>query len=198
MMTEQVHSLVANCSCPRTGDLTSYACICGCVVNGSNMSIIIILIQGYFAVFLSSVCVCVYVCVCVCVILCTELKWSVTELLSLPPSLLPFSPLGCLTMATAVVSQFIPIYHLFHDFYGVHTEVCVFLMIGLYIMLAWSGDRTNNPEARPQQQGNNIRSILFFLLVVRPRFWRGYQRKDREEYRRTGHSAGRGQCPSLA
>lgn len=79
-----------SCSCPLTGDLTSSACICGCVVNGSNMSIIIILIQGYFAVFLSSVCV------CVCVILCSELKWSVTDLLSLPPSLLPFSPLGAL------------------------------------------------------------------------------------------------------
>ena len=87
-----------SCSCPLTGDLTSSACICGCVVNGSNMSIIIILIQGYFAVFLSGVCV------CVCVILCTELKWSVTDLLSLPPSLLSFSPLGCLTMARVLLS----------------------------------------------------------------------------------------------
>ena len=51
-----------SCSCPLTGDLTSSACICGCVVNGSNMSIIIILMQGYFAVFLSGVCVCVCVC----------------------------------------------------------------------------------------------------------------------------------------
>ena len=124
---------------------------------------LIILIQGYFAVFLSSVCVCV----CMCVILCSELKWSVIDLLFLPPSLLPFSPLGCLTMATAVVFQFIPIYHLFHNFYGVHTEVCVFLMIGLYVMMAWSGDRTNNLEARPQQQGNNIRSItISFCFFV--------------------------------
>ena len=37
-----------SCSCPLTGDLTSSACICGCVVNGSNMSIIIILIQVLF------------------------------------------------------------------------------------------------------------------------------------------------------
>jgi len=50
MMIEQAGAF-SGCSysCPLTGDLTSSACICGCVVNSSNMSIIIILIQGYFA-----------------------------------------------------------------------------------------------------------------------------------------------------
>ena len=60
--------------------------------------------------------------------------------------------LGCLSMPVAVVFQFLPFYHVFHDLYGVHTEVCVGVMVALYAIIAWSGDRVNVPEARPSQQ----------------------------------------------
>ena len=55
-------------------------------------------------------------------------------------------------MPMAVVFQFLPFYHIFHDLYGVHTEVCVGVMVALYAIIAWSGDRVNAPEARPSQQ----------------------------------------------
>ena len=61
------------------------------------------------------------------------------------------SSLGCLSMPMAAIFQFVPFYHIFHDFYGVHTEVCVGVMVAVYAIIAWSGDRVNEPDARPPQ-----------------------------------------------
>ena len=47
-------------------------------------------------------------------------------------------------MPMAVIFQFIPFYHVLHDLFSVHTEVCVWVLIGLYVMLAWIGERRSN------------------------------------------------------
>lgn len=39
------------------------------------------------------------------------------------------------------VIQFLPIYHPLHDSNNVHTEVCVFLQLSVYVMITWAGDR---------------------------------------------------------
>ncbi|KAK2160483.1 hypothetical protein LSH36_132g01073 [Paralvinella palmiformis] len=44
--------------------------------------------------------------------------------------------------------QFIPIYHTLHDKYHIHTEVCVFLLIGVYMLMWWTGDRHPEHDAR--------------------------------------------------
>ncbi len=49
-------------------------------------------------------------------------------------------PLGCL--------QFIPLYHIFHDVYHIHTEVCCFLTVLVYGLIIWIGDRHPAREAR--------------------------------------------------
>ncbi len=58
-------------------------------------------------------------------------------------------------MPLATLLQFIPLYHTFHDLYAVHTEVCVVVLLGLYIVLAWIGDRNTGMEPR---QGESMRS----------------------------------------
>ncbi len=57
------------------------------------------------------------------------------------PGLFSF-PMGAL--------QFMPMYHTFHDNFEVHTEVCVFCLVAVYALIAWSGDRNPEPEARPR------------------------------------------------
>ena len=53
----------------------------------------------------------------------------------------------------AVVTQFIPFYHILHDLYGVHSEVVVFIILGLYIVIAWIGDRHRETETKPAAKG---------------------------------------------
>ena len=48
---------------------------------------------------------------------------------------------GLLTMAVAVLFQIMPFYNILHDHYDIHSEVCVIVVIGLYITIAWAGDR---------------------------------------------------------
>lgn len=59
----------------------------------------------------------------------------------------------------AVATQFIPLYHILHDLYGVHTEVVVFLLIGAYVVIAWSGDRHHEIEAKPAAKGTNAHTV---------------------------------------
>ena len=35
-----------------------------------------------------------------------------------------------------------------HDKYQIHTEVCVFLLIGVYVLMWWTGDRHPQHDAR--------------------------------------------------
>lgn len=46
------------------------------------------------------------------------------------------------------ILQFIPLYHPLHDSLGIHTEVCVLLFLGLYILIVWSADRLPLEPAR--------------------------------------------------
>ena len=59
--------------------------------------------------------------------------------------------IALLSMAVAAFTQFIPLYHIFHDFSGVHTGVCLTIMLALYLLLMWSGDRQNGTETRSTQ-----------------------------------------------
>lgn len=47
---------------------------------------------------------------------------------------------GILGMPLGVI-QFLPVYHPLHDSNNVHTEVCVFLQMSVYVMITWAGDR---------------------------------------------------------
>ena len=49
---------------------------------------------------------------------------------------------GLLSMPVAVAFQFLPVYHLIHDVGVVHTQLCVLLMGGAFVLLAWVGDRS--------------------------------------------------------
>ena len=60
---------------------------------------------------------------------------------------------GLLTMAVAVVFQIMPFYNILHDHYDIHTEVCVMLVIGLYIIIVWTGDKN---KANTGKQGTRI------------------------------------------
>ena len=61
----------------------------------------------------------------------------------------------------AVVSQFMPLYHVLHDMYGVHTEVIVCIFFGVYIVLVWIGDRRHETEPKPVVKG-----IMFMFIYL--------------------------------
>ncbi len=63
-------------------------------------------------------------------------------------------------MPLAAMLQFTPLYHYFHDLHNVHTEVCVCAFVGLYSILAWTGDRGTGMEARTHNTGQNINLCL--------------------------------------
>lgn len=46
------------------------------------------------------------------------------------------------------VIQFIPVYHPLHDSLGIHSEVCVLMLIMVYAMIVWSADRYPFETAR--------------------------------------------------
>ena len=69
-------------------------------------------------------------------------------------------------MPLAAVLQFIPLYHIFHDIYSVHTEVCVWVMVGLYVMVAWAGDRSVGTEARRTSTGGIIMLVVDCVRIL--------------------------------
>ena len=64
----------------------------------------------------------------------------------------------------AVVTQFMPFYHILHDLYGVHTEVVVFIILGLYIVIAWIGDRHRETETKPAAKGACVMCIAWPVM----------------------------------
>lgn len=54
------------------------------------------------------------------------------------------------SMAMAVVFQMVPIYHGLKDGFGMHTEIIIFILVGLYGSIVWYADRTPSDEARSQ------------------------------------------------
>ena len=67
---------------------------------------------------------------------------------------------GLLSMPLGVL-QFIPVYHVLHDNYGIHTEVCVLLFFMVYVLIIWRDDRRPTPEARAQGKGTACFSKCF-------------------------------------
>ena len=53
----------------------------------------------------------------------------------------------------AVMTQFMPLYHILHDLYGVHTEVVTLIFFGVYIVIVWIGDRHREIETKPAPKG---------------------------------------------
>ncbi|XP_062614663.1 uncharacterized protein LOC134276426 [Saccostrea cucullata] len=47
---------------------------------------------------------------------------------------------GILGMPLGVI-QFLPVYHPLHDSNEIHTEVCVWIQMAVYVMIMWAGDR---------------------------------------------------------
>ncbi|KAL8608935.1 hypothetical protein ACOMHN_062684 [Nucella lapillus] len=67
-----------------------------------------------------------------------------------------FCELACVVVAGLCsmplgVLQFVPVYHPLHDSLGIHAEVCVMMLICVYILIIWSADRYPFETAR----GNN-------------------------------------------
>ena len=54
---------------------------------------------------------------------------------------------GLLTMALAVVLQILPFYNILHDHYEIHSEVCCWLVVGVYVLIVWTGDRSTSTTA---------------------------------------------------
>lgn len=48
-------------------------------------------------------------------------------------------------------AQFLPVYHVFHDYFKVPTECCVMAFLGFYALLVWIADRNPREEARPDK-----------------------------------------------
>ncbi|XP_022245911.1 uncharacterized protein LOC106462825 isoform X1 [Limulus polyphemus] len=60
--------------------------------------------------------------------------------------------------------QFVPLYHLLKDELKIHSEVCVFLFLSMYLMIFWLGDRDPSIEARPKKGRCHHYDELIVLL----------------------------------
>ena len=82
---------------------------------------------------------------------------------------------GVLGMPLGVI-QFLPVYHPLHDSNKIHTEVCVFLQMAVYVMIAWAGDRKaaikrhelqgKEKEKKKSESSLCPGSFLFFCLCI--------------------------------
>ncbi|XP_070545272.1 uncharacterized protein [Ptychodera flava] len=72
--------------------------------------------------------------------------------------------------------QFIILYHSLHDNLHIHTEVCVLLLVAVYVMIVWSADRNPSENARKGRGKRNwldeigvvmtLHFIIYILLAV--------------------------------
>ncbi|XP_006811972.1 uncharacterized protein LOC100378455 [Saccoglossus kowalevskii] len=72
-------------------------------------------------------------------------------------------PLGAL--------QFVLLYHPLHDNLHIHTEVCVFILVAIYICIVWNADRNPDDGARPKKGKKWLDEIgllvsLHFMLYI--------------------------------
>ncbi|KAL5019048.1 hypothetical protein ScPMuIL_004770 [Solemya velum] len=64
--------------------------------------------------------------------------------------------------------QFLPLYHPLHDGHGIHTEVCVLLILSVYAMIVWADDRrcgTKLKTSRNLKRGW-FQSIVMWVTVI--------------------------------
>ncbi|XP_065910438.1 uncharacterized protein [Dysidea avara] len=74
----------------------------------------------------------------------------------------------------AVATNFIPVYHILHDLYNVHTEVVVLIVFGTYAMISWSGTRLKETEPKQTAKGRSRRSLfdsLSMMLLIHYMFY---------------------------
>ena len=73
------------------------------------------------------------------------------------------------TFPLAVMTQFMPLYHILHDLYGVHTEVVTLIFFGVYIVIVWIGDRHREIETKPAPKGILVLCTcipLWFIKII--------------------------------
>ena len=99
-------------------------------------------VSGPFAPFL----VCRFFCEVMCAV--------VTGLLSMP--------LG--------VMQFIPVYHPLHDSLGIHSEVCVLMLVVVYMLVVWSADRYPFETARAHSYIGQLSEVFFVKVLQKSQY----------------------------
>ncbi|RUS74092.1 hypothetical protein EGW08_018155 [Elysia chlorotica] len=61
------------------------------------------------------------------------------------------------------ILQFVPVYHPLHDSMGIHSEVCVLLLLAVYALIVWSADRTPYEGARLSSSSFSAITLLIHL-----------------------------------
>jgi hypothetical protein len=64
------------------------------------------------------------------------------------------------------VLQFIPIYHTLHDVFGIHTEVPVLIILTIYFLIVWTGDRHSNKDGRSKSIGMGNFELFNFYNAI--------------------------------
>lgn len=59
---------------------------------------------------------------------------------------------------------FIPIYHPLHDIFNIHTEVTCFIIVTIFLLLIWSGDRTSRSNESYWKIPNKTHWTTFLLI----------------------------------
>ncbi|PVD37869.1 hypothetical protein C0Q70_00471 [Pomacea canaliculata] len=71
---------------------------------------------------------------------------------------------GLFSMPLGIL-QFAPVYHPLHDLFGIHSEVCVLMLICLYILIVWSADRYPFETARTFSSSRKSKEIFLAVLL---------------------------------
>ncbi|XP_077301908.1 uncharacterized protein LOC143922518 [Arctopsyche grandis] len=61
------------------------------------------------------------------------------------------------------VLLFIPLYHPLHDLLGIHSEVTFFMLLTLFLVIAWSGDRTQR-DRNPSRVGVFDWMLILYII----------------------------------
>ncbi|XP_005092334.1 uncharacterized protein LOC101850869 [Aplysia californica] len=75
---------------------------------------------------------------------------------------------GLFSMVLGTV-QFIPIYHPLHDSLGIHSEVCVLMLLVTYALIVWSADRYPFESARIS--GTKLLSLIPLAVLIHYAFY---------------------------
>ncbi|XP_067142696.1 uncharacterized protein [Centruroides vittatus] len=70
------------------------------------------------------------------------------------------SPLG--------VIQFMLLYHSLHDLFKIHSEICVLLLVSLYLIIVWTADRNPSANARSEKgnQSDEVSAVISLLYIT--------------------------------
>lgn len=78
---------------------------------------------------------------------------------------------GILGMPLGVI-QFMPVYHPLHDSNNIHTEVCVFIQMSVYVMITWAGDRKaavkrhELVEREKTKKSKGLQAVKFYVCTL--------------------------------